>query len=237
MKTLISFLVVDDTIDLLDAVAFELAAVEGCGEIYKASNGEEAMQILAKKSVSIIISDVRMPICSGMELLDQVRQKFGPMLPFIFMSGFADAPLWEAYARGVDGWLGKPFSNRELVPFLKRLLVPMDMRWLEQEKGKAEIQIAANDFANCVALGRGGVFIADGDGSLAKGDVINFKLQKPQGPVISGAGRILWHRVGDPSGLPDGYGIEFLYLPKSCRSFVLTEIAAKQPLAYIPRSL
>ncbi len=57
--------------------------------IYTAENGNEALSVLEKHPIDLVISDYRMPEMSGVELLKRVKEKY-PTTVRIILSGFAD---------------------------------------------------------------------------------------------------------------------------------------------------
>ena len=68
----IKILLVDDDIDILEIVGFNLEA-EGY-EIIKAHNGKEAVQIAKKEIPNLIILDVMMPEMDGIEACENIRK-------------------------------------------------------------------------------------------------------------------------------------------------------------------
>lgn len=102
-------LVVDDEFDLLESIT---AILEDEGiEVYKASDGLEALQVLETERPDVILSDVMMPKLSGKELALRVKEssKF-KQIPVILMSS---APLGKTQAGPDVKWdhfLPKPFD-------------------------------------------------------------------------------------------------------------------------------
>ncbi len=234
--TNVKFLVVDDNHELRAAVVSGLASVSS-QEVLEAENGREALTILKNQKVDFIVSDIRMPVCDGGEFLDHVRVDLQAKIPFIFMSGFADLALWDAYHRGIDGWLGKPFRYADLLDYVDRLLVPLEERW--QKPAAAVEQHLVFDYGDLVAkdyFGRGGLFIQNDDLEFAKDDLVHFKVSGQALTAVEGVGKIVWRRAGDNSGLPDGYGIEFISLTDACRGAVVAHLKKNLPIPYIPRS-
>ncbi|MBL8566364.1 MAG: response regulator [Hyphomicrobiaceae bacterium] len=101
---------------------FAVRALRSRGfEVLEASNGAEALDILAehKGRLDIVVSDVVMPEMDGPTLLKELR-KSHPDLKFVFMSGYPN----DAFRAGLDqnesfGFLPKPFSLTELVSKVK----------------------------------------------------------------------------------------------------------------------
>ena len=108
-------LVVDD-----DALAGEMTAavLEGMGhEAVLAEDGVDAAgRLNADGTIALVISDMNMPLVSGIDLFRELREQ-GNMLPFILLTGDEPAPLLAQEPR-LDGCLTKDFSLQESLPAL-----------------------------------------------------------------------------------------------------------------------
>lgn len=81
-------LVAEDEADYKDALV-EALGYQG-HTILTACNGEEAIQILRRTPVELIISDIHMPKCMGTQLHEMVRNdKDLKMIPFIYITGYS----------------------------------------------------------------------------------------------------------------------------------------------------
>jgi two-component system, LuxR family, response regulator FixJ len=112
--------VIDDDEALRDSLVFLLAAVslEARGYDCAASFLEALPQI----SGGCIVSDVRMPGMSGIELLRHLRQT-GSELPVIVITGHGDVPLAvEAMKAGAFDFIEKPFDDEALVNAVRAAL-------------------------------------------------------------------------------------------------------------------
>ena len=86
-----------------------------------ATNGLEALKILEKNHIDIVITDMKMPEMDGMDLLKVIKQKYEDILAVI-MTGFAEEYTnSEALNLGADGYITKPFRNKELLLILDRI--------------------------------------------------------------------------------------------------------------------
>lgn len=77
MKTVWQYkkiLVVDDDPDMLEILVFFMRK-KGFAEVLSATNGKEAFQIVLDQHVDIVITDVRMPVETGVQLLENIRKK------------------------------------------------------------------------------------------------------------------------------------------------------------------
>lgn len=105
-------LVVDDQVEMRKSVCRALK-IEG-HEVLEASDGISGLEIVKKDNLGLIISDLRMPEMDGLEFLQKVKKI--KQIPFILMTGFSQAiEATEAYKIGVDGFLQKPFQNKDLL--------------------------------------------------------------------------------------------------------------------------
>ncbi|WP_333826704.1 sigma-54-dependent transcriptional regulator [Pararhodobacter sp.] len=86
-----------------------------------------------------ILSDVRMPGMSGLDLLDEVRKK-APDVPFVVITGHGDvASAIRAMRAGAHDFLEKPCSPELLVDILRRAV---DMRQLSLENARLRDRLA-----------------------------------------------------------------------------------------------
>ena len=114
-------LIVDDDKDIREFIA---GIISDRFDIMEASDGNEAVAMVAKRQPVLIISDVMMPGMDGVEFLRIMKS--GPMtrhIPFILLS--ANNTLEnqiEGLESGADAYLGKPFHPRHLLAMIDRLL-------------------------------------------------------------------------------------------------------------------
>ncbi len=88
-----------------------------------ADSGEAALKLLEQQPVDLIISDHRMPRMSGLELLEQLREKYPDVLRVI-LTGFADLALALDAINKVEvhRLLLKPYSRDQIVNTVQELL-------------------------------------------------------------------------------------------------------------------
>jgi len=105
-------LVVDD-----DAFAAEMTAaiVEEAGyEFLMVENGLEALEVMENKSIDLVLSDMHMPLMSGIELFNELREQ-GVQVPFILLSGDEPEVALSLEPR-LDASILKDFSLPETLP-------------------------------------------------------------------------------------------------------------------------
>ena len=113
-------LLIDDEAELREFLKEVL--VEKGYEVTEAGDGREARKIFqGSQPFDVIISDIRMPFISGVELLHLVKRN-KPTI-FILMTGFADREDTKtAYSVGADDFLQKPFSTEALIASIDKCL-------------------------------------------------------------------------------------------------------------------
>lgn len=87
-------------------------------------SAETFLESYKKTDSACLVSDIRMPGMSGMDLLITLKQQ-GNTLPVILYSGYADsAVVTEATKHGVIAVLEKPVSGRKLLAAVRKALNP-----------------------------------------------------------------------------------------------------------------
>ncbi len=107
-------LIVDDSQELLNPIVLGLRKYESDFEILTAANGEEAVCLLKKESVSALVTDLYMPKMDGLELLAYMSQN-QPRVPCIVMTAFGSAEIQDILdQRGIFHYLEKPIDLQAL---------------------------------------------------------------------------------------------------------------------------
>ena len=98
-----------------------------------AGSAQEALALLSGAQVNAVISDLRMPGMSGLELLAEVQRKY-PDLAFLVATGVDDVRVGvQAMKEGADDYLVRPFKPREL---LARIRAEHSRYRVEERQGR-----------------------------------------------------------------------------------------------------
>ena len=110
-----NILVCDDDKEIVNAIEIYLSK-EGYN-ILKAYNGEQALELLKKEDVQLIILDIMMPILDGIETAKRIRQmEKNKAVPIIMLSAKSeDYDKILGLNTGADDYVTKPFNSMELV--------------------------------------------------------------------------------------------------------------------------
>lgn len=114
-------LVVDDELVLAETLK-DLLIFHGY-TVEIATNGVLAQQKLDQSQFDLVISDIRMPMMDGMQLLQHINQNHRG-LPVILISGFSDYDEKTATERGARGLISKPMDIENLIKIVKQNLKP-----------------------------------------------------------------------------------------------------------------
>ena len=114
-----NILVVDDDKEIVGAIEIYLKN-EGYN-ILKAYNGEEALNVINKNEVHLIILDIMMPKKDGLETLEELRKTKN--IPVILLSAKSeDYDKIGGLNQGADDYITKPFNPLELIARVKSQL-------------------------------------------------------------------------------------------------------------------
>ena len=141
-KMLISVLIVDDEQSIL--ALLEKMIGKRIQHIYTASNGEEALQCFKNNTIDMVISDLKMPLMDGIELLKQVRA-IDINIPFILCTALADHDaLINAIEHGISSILSKPINTKVLFEKIEKVASDKETK----ELAAIAMQVKDNFLAN-----------------------------------------------------------------------------------------
>ena len=104
----------------------------------EAADGQEAVAFLTARNPHVVLLDLNMPKCTGLEVIERARAE-GFTGKVIILSGYSDFKYaQEAIRLGVDSYLTKPIDEQQLVRFLEKL-----RRKIKEESRK---QAAASNY-------------------------------------------------------------------------------------------
>jgi two-component system, chemotaxis family, chemotaxis protein CheY len=120
-------LVVDDSSVMRKIVARALQqGGVAIAQIIEAGNGSEALDVLRKQKVDLVLSDINMPVMDGLEFVRQLRSlenAQGTPVVMITTEG-SEAHVLEAISYGARGYIRKPFTpdqmRQHVLPLLQK---------------------------------------------------------------------------------------------------------------------
>ncbi len=113
---MINILICDDEKEIVDAI--EIYLLQEGYKIYKAYDGEEAIEILKKTPIQLLLIDIMMPRLDGIHATLKIREYSS--IPIIFLSAKSeDADKILGLNIGADDYITKPFNPLELIARVK----------------------------------------------------------------------------------------------------------------------
>lgn len=232
-------LIADDERDLREIFAAWLRKL-GC-DVTEVADGQEALEALEREHFDAIVTDVRMPRVTGIELVHSLREsaRYTPVI--IFVSGFVDLPLPDAYDLGIEAVLSKPCHRKDLTSALRRSIqrrnlifepadgvsAPDERDYIHHDRQHAD--------AEPVALGRGGVSLGV-PLSIDPGISVGFSLElygQDLNWTLCGWGVVRWCEL---IGEQIRAGIEFMHLDEASRQSFARWLAKEHPPSFIPKA-
>jgi adenylate cyclase len=115
-------LVVEDNLDV-QAYVSRILRREGY-QVFAARDGEEGFRIAQERRPQLIVTDLMMPVVSGLDLIRLIRSSQELKgTPIVLLTAKADeATRIESTQQGADAYLSKPFNDRELLAEVRNLL-------------------------------------------------------------------------------------------------------------------
>ena len=114
-----SILIVDDSPTVRQLLTTTLT---GSGfAVVPAANGLEGLAWAKKQKFDLVISDVNMPVMTGLQMIVEIR-KLGPYskTPIFVLTTESGARVTEGKAAGASAWIVKPFKPESLLAAVKR---------------------------------------------------------------------------------------------------------------------
>ncbi len=221
----VSVLVVDDATFIRDLVKKGLRDHFPGVQIEEAINGRKAQQMLSRQEVDLILCDWEMPEMSGLELLTWCREQDNlKTTPFIMVTSRGDKEnVVQAIQAGVSDYIGKPFSNEQLVTKVKKAL---------SRAGKLQALAAS---APPKMLSSGG-FANDSLAALTGGKAEVVKPSAPPPAAAAQAAPSAAPASAAPSKSPAGRGQGQLRLPAGSMACVIKALSLKEALLVVKRT-
>lgn len=216
----VSVLVVDDAPFIRDLVKKGLRNAFPGVSLEDAVNGRKAQVLLTREAFDLVLCDWEMPEMSGLELLTWCRQQDSlKNMPFIMVTSRGDKEnVIQAIQAGVSDFIGKPFTNEQLLTKVKKAL---------QKVGKLEALMTgaparasspyANDSLGALTGNRPEVVTATATTARAQ-------------PLIQPAG------TASVSAEPTGRGQGQLRLSSGTQSCVIKALTLKEALLVVRRT-
>ncbi len=141
-----AILIVDDHKHLVESmvttIPWDSLAVR---QVHAAYSGQEALQTIERETIDIVITDIRMPVMSGLELIDEARRRSRQPIDFVVLTGYSE---FEYAKRALEleaaEYLVKPVRDEELISAVSRLIERRAARKRERAEAEALRQLVSD---------------------------------------------------------------------------------------------
>jgi CheY-like chemotaxis protein len=121
-------LIVDDEPSLLRSIESGFENQQNRFQVLTAANGKEALEVLERQSIDLVITDLRMSVMDGFELLAEMSSRF-PTIPNVVMSAFGTPKIEKQLAsQGTFRFLDKPVDFDTLDQCINDVLDTIDAK-------------------------------------------------------------------------------------------------------------
>ncbi len=187
-------LVVDDSPSTLEVLRRNL--MDGGHSVVTASGAADALALLSFTPVDLVLTDLKMPGLSGLDLVRHVRENLKET-EIVVITGYATiGGAVEALRTGAEDYLAKPFTDEELREAVERALRKLRGRKAESAPppasvpgllGESEAIRRAGRAIERTAASEGGVLLGgeDGTGKELVARIIHHRSARAHGPFLS----------------------------------------------------
>ena len=163
-----SILIVDDLPDTLEVLQRNLKA-EGY-QVFTAPGVAEAIEILGGTQLDLVITDLKMPKVSGLDLVRHIRENFKDT-EVMMITGYPSVEgAVEAVKTGAEEFLPKPFTDEELLSAVQRVLDKLKVRRSVHKPLEQAIRVHKGFIGNSKVTQR--VFVAIGKAASTSATVL-----------------------------------------------------------------
>ncbi|GIP18187.1 putative two-component sensor response regulator [Paenibacillus montaniterrae] len=125
-------LIVDDQPDLVEDLATNIDwSSIGISSVYQAHSANEALDTMKMTQIDIVITDIRMPGISGLDLIEAIKASWSHV-KCILLSGYNDFEYAQrALQYQASDYLLKPVEDNELLEAVQKAIGELEQHWLE----------------------------------------------------------------------------------------------------------
>lgn len=123
-------------------------------ELYVAVNGEEGLMLYRRHKPDMVITDIRMGVMDGFEMISNIRSS-DDVIPIIITTGYSDEEFYQkAIDLGVDKYIKKPINLKDLMNVIQR-----SARAIVQQR---ELEAQSHFIRNVLDISQNLMLVTDG---------------------------------------------------------------------------
>ena len=106
-------LLIEDEENIRKIIAYDLKKANY--EIVETGDGREAIELAGSNDFDVLIIDWMLPHVSGIEIVERLRERKNDSIMIMLTARDDETDILHAFEKGVDDYITKPFSPRELL--------------------------------------------------------------------------------------------------------------------------
>ena len=115
-----NILICDDDKEIVEAISIYLSQ-EGY-QIFKAYNGREAIEVLQKEDIQLLLIDIMMPEMDGIQALKEIKKIDGGAKVIMCSAMGQQAMVIESIQAGAKDFIVKPFQAERVIEAVKKVV-------------------------------------------------------------------------------------------------------------------
>lgn len=161
-----TYLIVDDEAIERKGLRMLLERQNKDFEILEASNGEQALELMQREQIDVLLTDINMPFLDGIGLLEKVYQLY-PGMQVVIVSGYNEFDYArKAIAYGVSAYILKPVNPEEFARVMGNIRAKLDKKSIEQQRRDESIDFIREHLLYLMVNGQSRANLEDKAGNL-----------------------------------------------------------------------
>ncbi|MCO5142492.1 MAG: response regulator [Oligoflexia bacterium] len=222
MNNKCKLLVVEDEIDLREAIVYDLK--KRGFDVSEAGSGVEALRLVKENQYAVVVSDFRLPEGDGFWLLKNIKEANQYLPAVIFMTGYSEISLSDAFITGAEAVFTKPFNRNRFYALINELAENMTQEWRRDGYRTrvdlpVEVEYSSKTEKKKIStkikdLGKGGFSVEIDDRPNEDGSCLfSIETGKDEIHSIQGSGIVQWCKVKEGDEEKYECGINFRSMP------------------------
>lgn len=142
---MIKVLIVDDQQLLLDLMSHMLSSTDDIEVVACGKDGNQAISLTEKYKPDVILMDIQMPYCDGIEATKRIKKNHKDIKILILSSSSEDQDVHKALSSGADGYVLKTINEEQLIAVIKSIHANMEV--IHEDVREAALRSRMGEFS------------------------------------------------------------------------------------------
>lgn len=159
---MIEVLLVDDESYVTESLAATIPWQElGVSQVYQADSAADALELLERQPIDIVVTDIQMPEMGGLTLIEKAQAEW-PHLRFMLLTGYSEFEYAKkAIQLQVSDYILKPVDDGQFIASLTSMIVTLQQEWEQNEQyaqliyeRRSDLAVLRRNFMHELLLGK-----------------------------------------------------------------------------------